>query len=391
MRTRLTTALALSSILALGACSDTASLVSPDEASSDSLESLVPVTALAASSIWEGGYGAVFTSSNSPEGNEVLTFYRAPDGTLYPKEPVSTGGLGTGGGLGNQGALALNNDASLLLVVNAGSDDVSVMGTEGWPELLHRVPSQGTRPISVAVRGSLVYVLNGGGEENVAGFRLSRKGRLTPIRGAVYPLSEGQVASAQVGFSPDGRSLVVTEKATNRILIFPVMPNGRLGQVRVEESAGQTPFGFAFSRQGTLVVSEAFGGAPGASVLSSYGINGGGLMEITPLAATTQTAACWVVITRNGRYAYTTNTGSGTISSFSVSPSGELYLLEAVAAGMEGNGPIDMALSRNSRFLHVLNSGTNTLGAYKVRNDGSLERIEGASGLPSGANGLAAR
>lgn len=282
MRTRLTMSLALASMLALGACGDSASVVSPEAASDDGLESLATVTALSASSIWEGGYGAVFTTSNSPEGNEVLTFYRAPDGTLYPKEPVSTGGLGTGGGLGNQGALTFNGDRSLLLVVNAGSDDISVMGTEGWPELLHRVPSRGTRPISVAVRGSLVYVLNGGGEENVAGFRLSRKGRLTPIPGAVYPLSEAQVGSAQVGFSPDGRSLVVTEKATNRILVFPVLRNGRLGEVRVEQSAGQTPFGFAFNRQGTLVVSEAFGGAPGASVLSSYGIQGGDLVEITP-------------------------------------------------------------------------------------------------------------
>lgn len=391
MRIRLTTSLALASILALGACGDSASVVSPEDSSGDAVESLVPVTALSASSVFSDGYGAVYTSSNSPEGNEVLMFYRGPDGTLYPKEPVSTGGTGTGGGLGNQGAVTLTDDGSLLLVVNAGSDDVSVMGVTTLPELLDRVPSGGTRPISVAVRGSLVYVLNGGGDENVAGFRLTRKGRLTPIPGAVYPLSAAQVGSAQVGFSPDGRSLVVTEKATNRILVFPVLRNGRLGDVRVEDSAGQTPFGFAFNRQGTLVVSEAFGGAPGASVLSSYGIDGGNLVEITPLAATTQTAACWVVITRNGRYAYTTNTGSGTISSFSISPTGELTLLEAAAAGMAGNRPIDMGLSRDSRFLHVLNAGTNALGAYRVRNDGSLERIEGISGLPMGATGLAAR
>lgn len=391
MRTRLATFLSVASILALGACSDSLSPISQEEPSSDALESLVPVTALSVSSTFSGGKGAVYTSSNSPDGNEVLWFFRDADGTLYPKEPVSTGGTGTGGGLGNQGALTLTTNGSLLLVVNAGSNEVSVMGVTGWPELLHRVSSRGTRPISVAARGSLVYVLNGGGEENVAGFRLSPKGRLTPIPGAVYPLSEGQVASAQVGFSPDGRSLVVTEKATNRILVFPVMRNGRLGQVRVEDSAGQTPFGFAFNRQGTLVVSEAFGGAPGASVLSSYGIASGGLMEITPLAATTQTAACWVVITRNGRYAYTTNTASGTISSFSISQAGELELLEAVAAGAPGRGPIDMGLSRDSRFLHVLNAGTNSLGAYRVRNDGSLESIEGISGLPMGANGLAAR
>ena len=33
-------------------------------------------------------------------------------------------------------------------------------------------------------------------------------------------------------------------------------------------------------------------------------------------------AACWIAVTQNGRYAYTTNTGTGTISGFKIAHNG---------------------------------------------------------------------
>jgi hypothetical protein len=50
-----------------------------------------------------------------------------------------------------------------------------------------------------------------------------------------------------------------------------------------------------------------------------------------------------------------------------------------------------MALTRGGRFLYSLNSGDGTISGFRVRFDGSLTPIGGASGLPDGANGLAAR
>src|SRR5260221_11964539 len=54
--------------------------------------------------------GAVYTMTNAPNGNAVLVFNQAADGTLTPGGTFPTGGLGTGGrepdfGLGNAGAL----------------------------------------------------------------------------------------------------------------------------------------------------------------------------------------------------------------------------------------------------------------------------------------------
>ena len=69
---------------------------------------------------------AVYTQSNAASGNAILAYDRAKDGTLTPAGSFATGGTGTGGGLGNQGAVALANNGRFVFVVNAGSNDVSV-------------------------------------------------------------------------------------------------------------------------------------------------------------------------------------------------------------------------------------------------------------------------
>ena len=50
-----------------------------------------------------------------------------------------------------------------------------------------------------------------------------------------------------------------------------------------------------------------------------------------------------------------------------------------------------MALSNNSRFLYVRNGGNGTVDGFRVQVDGSLTFVTNATGVPSGAQGLAAR
>jgi 6-phosphogluconolactonase (cycloisomerase 2 family) len=341
-----------------------------------------------------GDAGALYVATNAKTGNEVLVFPRAGDGSLGTPGRFGTGGRGTGGGLGNQGGVVLTQANRWLLVVNAGSNDVSVFAVKpDGLKLTDRVSSGGEQPVSVTAFRRLVYVLNAGGAGNVAGFRLSERGRLHPLRHSTRPLSSPAAGAPQVEFSPDGEVLVVTEKATNTISTYVVEDHGLTDGPRPEPSVGKTPFGFAFSHQGTLVVSEAFGGAAGASALSSYDVGEDGEFEVVSASVgTTQTAACWVVITRDGRFAYTTNTGSATISGYSLSSDGALTLLAADGVnGTTGAGPIDMALSGDDRFLYTLNSGDGTISAFRVSADGSLTSQAGAAGLPAGANGLAAR
>ena len=341
-----------------------------------------------------GNAGAVYTLTNGAAGNAVAVFDRAANGSLTPAGSVATGGLGTGGGLGSQGAIVL--EGRRLLAVNAGSNSVSLLRVrEDGPVLRDVAPSGGVRPISITSHGRLVYVLNMGDPTtpaNITGFRIWH-GRLFSLPGSSRPLSSAAPDPAQIEFSPDGRQLVVTEKATNQILTYRVGLFGYASAPRIQPSAGQTPFGFAFAKRSHLIVSEAYGGAPDASVLSSYDLRvDGTVTPISPNVATTETAACWVVVTENGRYSYTTNTGSASVSGFAVGNDGSLSLLDADGkTANTGAGPIDAALSQGSRFLYVLTSGAHQIEGFRVNGDGSLVALGTVGGLPASSVGLAAR
>jgi 6-phosphogluconolactonase (cycloisomerase 2 family) len=342
--------------------------------------------------------GAVYTMSNQTDDNRVLAFDRRADGSLVPAGSFSTGGKGTGGGLGNQGAVLVSPGGRWLFVVNAGSDDISMFAVgPRRVRLVARVGSGGRRPVSLALHDELLYVVNAGGAvggvDNIAGFRVHPLGSLLPIAGSVRPLSAPSTGPAEISFSPEGDFLVVTEKATNRILAFPVDDEGVAGAPIVNSSVGQEPFGFAFDPEGALLVSEAFGGAANASAVSSYDLGRDGeLAVLDPSVATTKTAACWVVTTRNGRFAYVTDTGSATISGFSIGEDGDLTLLAANGiSASTGGGPIDAAVTRDDRFLYELESGTPTIRGFRIGRDGALSQVGSNSGLPLGTNGLAVR
>jgi len=343
--------------------------------------------------------GAVYVASNAPGGNEILVFDRDVDGGLTPAGSVATGGNGTGGGLGNQGGLVLSDDERFLFVVNAGSDSISAFATgpDGL-ELVDTVPSGGVRPVSIAVDRRLLYVLHAGGvvgaQDNVTGFSIGSQGTLGPITGSSQPLSADSTAPAQVGFSSDGRFLLVTEKATNLISVFAVQADGTLGAGSAQPSVGATPFGFDVDRRGRIFVSEAFGGAADASTVSAYEIDADGNLAVLDASSpTTETAACWFLVGPDGRFGYTTNTGSGTLSGFSIGQDGRLTLLDADGAtAASAGGPIDLDFSRDGRSLFVLNGGANTVSAFRVdASDGSLTEAGLVGGLPAGANGLGAR
>ena len=342
----------------------------------------------------DAGPGAVYVMSNAPGGNEILAFDRAPDGQLADAVAYPTGGLGTGGGLGNQASLALTQDNRRLYAVNAGSDDVSTFTVDrsGLQQIGAPVSSQGDQPISVAVHGDLLYVLNGGGSGNIAGFRIGGDGTPSAIPGAVRPLGSSAAGPAQIGFTPDGRVLVVTEKATNTITTYAIDADGIAGNPQTQPSAGPTPFGFNFNQRGDLVVSEAAGGAPGASSASAYRVAIDGSLDLVSGAVgTTQSAACWIAISQDGSFAFTTNTGSGTVSSLVVGAGGTLTLQDP-EAGVTGPGsrPQDAAFTDGGRFLYVRNAG-GSVGAFRVESQGELGHIGDFGPLPDGANGLAAR
>jgi 6-phosphogluconolactonase len=347
--------------------------------------------------------GGVYVLTNQVN-NEVAAFRRTAKGMLTFAGMFPTGGAGdpvpqgtdpATDPLASQGALIIGPGNRFLFAVNAGSNQISVMKIKkNGLTMVDIVDSGGVRPISLALHDDLLYVLNEGGTPNIAGFDVGENGTLTPLAGSTQPLIGGVAADpAQIGFSSDGSLLVVTEKAGNRINTYTIDDDGLPSAPINNPSNGMTPFGFAFNNAGTLVVSEAFGGAPNASAASSYSAPDTGILSVVSGSVpNSHTAACWVVIPNNGKFAFVSNTGSGTISSYRIGSEVEwLALVDSIAGdtGM-GSAPIDMTLSNNSRYLFVHAAGSQSVVSFRVKH-GKLTMIDTDGGLPLGAQGIVAK
>jgi 6-phosphogluconolactonase len=333
--------------------------------------------------------GFIYLESNATSQNSILVYKQNNDGTLNLQATVSSGGAGTGGGLGNQGAITIVKD-KWLFAVNAGSNSISSfkIANVGTVALKHTIQTGGERPVSLTVDGRILYVLNAG-SDNISGFRINDNGSFQAIPGSIKPLSSNGAGAAQISFSPNGRYLYVTEKGTNSITTFPVNNNGTVGNGSTISSTGQTPFGFDFARDKYMIVSNAAGGAAGQSSATSYaGINNGNPTPILGSVGNNQAAACWVASTNHGRFAFVTNTASGNISSYYVAPFGAIFVIqEAIPAE---KGPTEIIVSDNNRYVYVLNSASSTISAYKRQALGNLELVGTTSGVPAGTTGMAA-
>lgn len=350
----------------------------------------------------EGSVGAVYTATNAPAGNSVLIFTRSANGALTSAGSVSTQGNGLGVGLCSQGSVILSPDGKWLLVVNAGSNDVTVFSvSKSQLEFRSRTGSGGSTPVSITILGDVVYVLNRGATSpalvlpSVVGFRLGQQGTLTAIPGALQTLSNGQFP-AQVAFAPRGGLLVVTDIKAS--LIFTLEVNNDVAGVPVSHlSAGPNPFGFSFDGLNQLLVSEANLSGIISSV-SSYDVTASGALNTVTASATTyQSLACWLIVTRDGRFAYVSDPGSFAITGFAVAPDGRLSILNSsgVSAPLgSGSSPFDIGLTADSQFLYSLvSSSTDSItGWWTNLGDGSLVFAGSVSGgIPSYASGIAVR
>ena len=336
---------------------------------------------------------AVYVQTNDAEANEVIAFARAADGALALLGRFATGGRGTGRPhLASQGSLALTADGRRLLAVNAGSDQVSLFAVEdGGLRLVDCVASGGATPTSVAVSGDLVYVLNHG-TPGVAGLRI-RSGRLVAMPGSERSLSAPDADPAQVAFSRDGRTLAVTERGTDSISAFAIDGDGLAAGPAAIRASGKTPYGFDFTDDGTMIVTEAFGGQVGAAAAASYTVSEPGrLAAVSGSVRDTRSEVCWAVVSHRGRVAFVTNFGDGTISSYAIAADGGLELRDAVAASTHPGrkGIRDEAITGDGRFLYAIDADAQQLFGWMIDDAGTLAPIGAVDGVPATVAGLAA-
>jgi 6-phosphogluconolactonase len=335
----------------------------------------------------------VYVQTNDAEANEVLAFNRAEDGTLAPAGRYSTGGRGTGQPhLASQRSVVVSQDGRWLLVVNAGSNELSLFAVEpDGLRLADRVGSGGSTPTSVAISDTLVYVLNNG-TPNISGFELV-DGRLNTLANSTRSLSGDDADPAQISFTPDGKALIATERGTNSISSYAIGEDGLAEGPTTIKSAGQTPYGFDFATNGSLIVTEAFGGELGRAAVSSYTVaDAGELSLMSGSVGDTHSEVCWAATTNDGRFAFVTNFGDGTVSSYEIGPDGSLALCDAAAGATRPGekGVRDEAISGDGRYLYAIDPDAQKLFGWTVGQTGELTPVGDIDGLPATVAGLAA-
>lgn len=354
--------------------------------------------------------GAVYTMNNVAGANHVIVFDRDEDGALTRVDSVSTGGNGSGphpvfgtDPLESQDALILSDDHRFLFAVNAGSNQVTSfrVADDGALTRVSVVSSGGTFPVSLAMRGTLLYVVNAMGGGSISGFRIGTDGSLTPLAGSTRPLSGAAMPGpGSIRISPNGQTIVVTEKPTNQLVLYAIDANGLPSAPTVVPSPGPTPFGADFDGSGRYILSEGNIGpnrmaVPDGSTTSSLTFPSAmSRMVVSASVPTTETAACWIQITPDGRYAYTTNTGSGSITGYSIGSSGALTRLTPDGkTGDTGANSMPLDMAHADGYLYALTSGDRGIDVFRVNDNGSLTAVSGAgvAGVfPVSVTGLAA-
>ena len=340
--------------------------------------------------------GHVYVNDNTKGTNTIGAFDRHADGTLTPEagSPFAAGGAGTGSGLASQDAIQFSANGRFLIAVDAGSNQISVLRVrdDGSLSLVRHgvVSSGGLLPDAIAVHGDLVYVANSGnGGSNYTGFRLGSNGRLSPIPGSTVTLA-ASAAPADVLFNGTGTKLVGAELGTSLIDSFTVGFDGRLIAAPGSPFQGQGlgPFGSEFrpTNPDQLFVSNAHNGA-GLGTISAFTDSPNG--TLTPVAgspfADNQTAPCWVEITHDGQFLFTSNTGSGTISRYQIAPDGTLTLLGSTQVRGTNVGAVDVRLSPDGRFLYLDEVAVGKVAAFAVADGNLTELATSPFTLPAGA------
>jgi uncharacterized protein (TIGR03000 family) len=330
--------------------------------------------------------GQVYTINNDLRQNGVAVYRTNADGTLTEARgsPFATGGKGLGGGdIDEQGAIRVAGD--YVLAVNPGSDSIAVLHKEADGRLMavtgSPFPSNGNAPLSLTVHGDMIYVANQAPKfanptmkPNLTGFRMGRDGKLMPIGMSTieFPAERGP---AQVEFSPDGKTLVVTSgfqgEDSSRIHAYKVMADGTLkegdGSPAMPKGASGT-VGFSWAPTGGRVFVSNFRGS--AVIVFDIDSTTARIKQVGDAVGDKEKAACWTAVSADGKTLYVANFVSNSISAFDVMEDGRLKLL-GTAKRRAGSDPDtkDIELSKEGKYLYAVGSSAKQIAVFQIGAD----------------------
>jgi hypothetical protein len=303
------------------------------------------------------GYG-VYVSTNPNGPNTVEAFKRnAKTGILTSVGSFDTGGYGLTAINGAQ-SHAVACTQTHVFVTNAGSNDFSVfriMNNSGL-ELATTVPSLGVRPVSLAINGKTLYVLNQG-QPGVAparcvGFSIDTEE--DPVELDVSAVEfEATDVPTDIFFTQNGVRLVVLQNGANAIDTFTVGADGGLtAQQRLTNV--NAPFGGAKHPRQPFVAFAALADDASPGVISIRATGTAIPAIVSKLTAPSAVDPCWAATTPNGKRLWTSNFEPASLSLYSVKSNGRLAAVSTYTPTSDSPGALDIAVDPRGKFLYQL-------------------------------------
>jgi hypothetical protein len=283
------------------------------------------------------------TMSNDADANEIRVYDTTTNALVQTLSTQGKGGVG-----GNaQGVRQLNGE--VVAVVNNGSNSVTVFKRVGNRLRFDRLVTTTSAPVSIDFGNDHMYVA---GATTVDSFVMHHESVGWMDGSAPLVLVGGAApasgSTAQVGVVNDQQLLVTlkTDPDPGTVDIVQLRDGVVTGiaPVAVSAPAGTlTPFGFSVYPDGTAVITLAHSNHNGL-------FRDGAFVSTVPAG---QAAPCWS--TRAGKYVFTANTGSKTITRLTATGS-HIFVDSLVAAPVVASGsPSD--IDANGGVLGVISRG----------------------------------
>jgi 6-phosphogluconolactonase (cycloisomerase 2 family) len=374
--------------------------------------------------------------------NAIIHYHWSANGALAEVERVATGGAGSGelspiyhtkrpNDFEGAGSVILTPDRRFLFVTNGGDNSVSsfAVDREGRLTLVDRretgnTQNGGAKSMAYDPSSRTLFVVHTFGPDHLRLMSVDGEGKLTPRpeRYSVNTIDWPNRVPTMAVLSPDGKLLFVgttfdelpTRKnpdgslilwipqkdgalhviASNApdpdgIVVFPVGEDGALGAPSFHDARGASPFYIAFlhNRPDTFVVGYAVGNGVSIGEVEANG-------KITVSAPVTlDTSAgrpselCWLAVSPNDRWVFTTNFGYSDISSYRINDN-VLSIAKDPASpkvpgdgtfraidGVVSSGPSDSWISPDGAYVYQIYGNASKLVGYATKPDGSLDEV----------------
>jgi 6-phosphogluconolactonase (cycloisomerase 2 family) len=315
--------------------------------------------------------------------NSVSSFALREDGRLEPLDVKPTGNR-VDGKSGTAKSLTYNPASGMLLVVHSfGPDHVRLLSVDRKGKLTSRPEAYTVNTRDKTDRVATMGALSPNGKFFLVGTTFDQ----SPIRTGAYPDGSPIIWVPR----PDGTFKVIASNAPDPdgLIIFPVEGQGTLGQPSFQDAGGASPFYLAFlhDRANTFVIGYAVSNGVAVANLDEDGkIRTGRLVQIDTSAGR-PSELCWLSVSPDDRFIFTTNFGYSDISSFRLDGD-ELSIAKDPACprisgdgtfrainGSVSSGPSDSWMTPDGTHLYQIYGNASKLVGYATQTDGSLTEV----------------